>query len=144
MKAKIAWKRDVCFSAESGSGHNLTMDGPPNSGGKNQGPRPMEMILMGMGGCAAYDVVHILGRGRVPVSDCVAQLEAERSPDVPSVFTKIRLHFVVSGPALPDNKVSRAVKLSAEKYCSASIMLQRGGVEVEHSYEVVDTTARDA
>jgi len=120
------------------------MDGPPDSGGNNAGPRPMEMILMGVGGCASYDVIHILKRGRVDVSDCVCTLEAERADDVPSVFTRIRMHFVVSGPALPENKVARAVQLSAEKYCSASIMLTRGGVEIEHTHEVVDTSQKES
>ncbi len=104
----------------------------------------MEMVLLGVGGCAAYDVVHILKRGRVEVSDCVARLEAERAPEPPRVFTRIKMHFVVSGPGLSDKKVARAVQLSAEKYCSASIMLSRGGVAIEHSYEAVNTEVNDA
>ena len=99
----------------------------------------MELMLIGLGGCSAYDVVHILKRGRVNVTDCVAELEAERAPDPPRVFTRIKMHFTVSGPSLSEKKVARAVKLSAEKYCSASIMLSRGGVNIEHSFEVVDT-----
>jgi len=144
VKANLSWQGDVCFEAASGSGHTITLDGPPDSGGKNQGARPMEMILIGLGGCASYDVVHILKRGRVDVTDCKAQLEAERADDVPSVFTKVRIHFVVSGPNLPENKVARAVQLSAEKYCSASIMLSRGGVEIEHSYEVLNTAEKES
>lgn len=101
----------------------------------------MEMVLLGVGGCAAYDVVHILKRGRVEVTDCVASLEAERAPEPPRVFTRIKMHFVVSGPGLSERKVARAVELSAEKYCSASIMLKNGGVVIEHSFEVVDTQA---
>ena len=104
----------------------------------------MEMVLIGVGGCASYDVVHILKKGRVEVTDCRAELQAERSDGVPSVFTRIKMHFVVSGPNLPENKVARAGHLSAEKYCSASIMLSRGGVEIEHSYEVVNTAEKDA
>ena len=120
------------------------MDGPPDAGGNNAGARPMEMVLLGVGGCAAYDVVHILGRGRVDVTDCVAVLEAERAPEPPRVFTRIKMHFVVSGPGLSDKKVARAVALSAEKYCSASIMLSRAGVAIEHTHEVVDTSASAA
>ncbi len=142
MKARVEWRGEVCFGAESESGHTLTMDGPADSGGENRGPRPMEMVLLGVGGCASYDVVHILRRGRVEVTSCVAELEAERAPEPPRVFTRIKMHFVVSGPGLSDKKVARAVKLSAEKYCSASIMLARGGVIIEHSYEAIDTEQR--
>jgi putative redox protein len=129
----------VCFEALTGSGHTLTLDGPADAGGKDAGARPMEMMLLGVGGCASYDVVHILERGRVEVTDCVATLEAERAPEPPRVFTRIKMHFVVSGPGLSESKVARAVKLSAEKYCSASIMLSRAGVVIEHSFEVVDS-----
>ena len=129
----------MCFEALTGSGHTLTLDGPADAGGKDAGARPMEMMLLGVGGCASYDVVHILKRGRVEVTDCVATLEAERAPEPPRVFTRIKMHFVVSGPGLSESKVARAVKLSAEKYCSASIMLSRAGVVIEHSFEVVDS-----
>jgi len=112
------------------------MDGPPDHGGKNQGARPMEMMLIGMGGCSSFDVVHILKKSRQDVTDCVAEIEAERADAVPSVFTKIHLHFVVTGNNLKESMVSNAVKLSAEKYCSASIMLSKGGVEVTHSHEI--------
>ena len=139
MEATIEWKGAVQFQAQSGSGHTITMDGPPGSGGTNAGPRPMEMILMGTAGCAAYDVVHILKKGREPVAGCVAHVHGERADETPAVFTKIRLHFVVSGSGLKENKVARAVKLSAEKYCSASIMLGKAGVQIEHSFEVVDS-----
>jgi putative redox protein len=139
VHARVSWKGEVCFEAVSGSGHTLTLDGPPDAGGKNAGARPMELVLLGVGGCAAYDVVHILKRGRVEVSDCVATLEAERAPEPPRVFTRIQMHFVVTGPNLSDKKVARAVELSAEKYCSASIMLSRGGVVIEHSYEIVNS-----
>jgi putative redox protein len=139
VKAEITWKQAVQFEAVSGSGHTLTIDGPPDSGGTNAGPRPMELVLMGTATCAAYDVVHILERMKVPVEGCVAKVEAERAEEPPKVFTRITMHFVVSGKDLRENKVARAVRLSAEKYCSASIMLSRGGVEIEHSYEIVET-----
>jgi len=136
MKTKITWGGDAKFTAESETGHTVVMDGPPDHGGKNQGARPMEMMLIGMGGCSSFDVVHILKKSRQDVTDCVAEIEAERADAVPSVFTKIHLHFVVTGNNLKESMVSNAVKLSAEKYCSASIMLSKGGVEVTHSHEV--------
>ncbi len=136
MKATIKWAGDVKFEAESGSGHTVIIDGPPDHGGKNQGVRPMELMLLGVGGCASFDVVHILKKSRQDVTDCVAQVEAERVDDVPAVFSKIHLHFVVKGNNLKEAHVKRAVELSAEKYCSASIMLSKGGVEISHSYEI--------
>ena len=136
MKASINWAGEVKFEATSGSGHTVVMDGPPDHGGTNQGVRPMEMLLMGVGGCASFDVVHILKKSRQDVTGCVAELEADRVDDVPAVFSKIHLHFVVSGNKLKDTLVKRAVALSAEKYCSASIMLSKGGVEISHSYEI--------
>ena len=123
--------------AESESGHCVVMDGPPDHGGRNLGPRPMELLLMGMGGCASFDVVSILKKSRQAVTSCVTQLEAERADEIPAVFTSIHLHFVVSGKDLKDTQVKRAVDLSAEKYCSASIMLSRSGAKVSHSYEIV-------
>lgn len=141
MKAEIEWKGDVQFEATSGSGHAITLDGPPDSGGQNAGARPMELMLMGLGGCAAYDVVHILRRSREDVQTCVAQLSADRAEEPPRVFTNIRMHFVVSGNGLNLKKVERAVHLSAEKYCSASIMLGRAGVNIEHTFEVVEPSA---
>jgi len=136
MKTKITWGGDAKFIAESETGHTVVMDGPPDHGGKNQGARPMEMMLIGMGGCSSFDVIHILKKSRQDVTDCVAEIEAERADAVPSVFTKIHLHFLVSGNKLKESMVSNAVKLSAEKYCSASIMLGKGGVEITHSYEI--------
>lgn len=137
MRADITWKGDVRFEATSGSGHTITMDGPPDSGGTNAGARPMELVLMGVAGCASYDVVHILKRQREDVLSCSASVEAERAEDPPRVFTRIKMHFVVSGNDLIETKVARAVALSAEKYCSASIMLGRGGVIIEHSHELL-------
>ncbi|EPC02278.1 peroxiredoxin [Litchfieldella anticariensis FP35 = DSM 16096] len=138
MKASIKWTDGRQFVAESGSGHSVVIDGPPEHGGRNTGPRPMEMMLMGMGACTAFDVLQILEKSRAPISDCVASLEAERADETPSVFTKIHVHFTVSGKGLKEAQVKRAVELSAEKYCSASIMLARGGVEVSHSYTIVE------
>ena len=136
MKARIKWVEDVVFLGESGSGHTVVMDGPEDHGGRNIGCRPMETLLIGMGGCATFDVIHILKKSRQQVLDCVAEIEAERSDDIPSVFTRIHLKFIVSGQQLKEKQVARAVSLSAEKYCSASIMLSNGGVEITHSYEV--------
>jgi len=138
MKARIKWVQDAMFLGESGSGHSVVMDGPEDHGGRNLGVRPMEMLLMGLGGCTSFDVMSILKKSRQDVVDCVAQLEAERADEVPSVFTKIHVHFVVKGYNLKEAQVKRAVSLSAEKYCSASIMLEKGGVEITHDYEIVE------
>lgn len=140
MKATIDWTGDAGFKATSGSGHTVQLDGPPDHGGKNQGPRPMEMVLMGLGACSSFDVMSILQKSRQDVTDCHAELEAERADAVPSVFTKIHLHFVVTGNNLKENLVKRAVSLSAEKYCSASIMLEKAGVEITHSHEIRDAS----
>jgi putative redox protein len=137
MKAKISWNGEARFEAEAESHHTVLMDGPPEHGGKNSGPRPMEMMLMGIGGCAAFDVVHILKKAHQSIISCDAQVEAVRSEEVPAVFTKIHLHFTVSGNNIKENIVCNAVKLSAEKYCSASIMLSKGGVEITHSFELI-------
>ncbi|MFC0268699.1 OsmC family protein [Kushneria aurantia] len=138
MQATIKWTDGRQFVAESGSGHATIIDGNPDNGGRNTGPRPMEMLLMGMGGCSAYDVLNILDKSRARVTDCVARLEADRADATPAVFTRIHLHFVVTGVALKEAQVKRAVELSAEKYCSASIMLAAGGVEITHSWEIVE------
>lgn len=136
MKARIKWVEDMCFVAESGSGHAIVMDGPPELGGRNLGVRPMELLLMGVGGCSSIDVVMILKKARQPVVDCVCELQAERATTEPKVFTAIHLHFIVTGSGLNPAQVERAVKLSAEKYCSASIMLAKGGVAVSHDFEI--------
>lgn len=136
MKARIKWVEDAMFLGESGSGHTVVMDGPPDSGGRNLGPRPMEMLLIGMGGCTAFDVVHILKKARQPVAGCEVSLEAERADEVPKVFTRIHVHFIVSGSGLAEAQVRRAVALSAEKYCSASIMLGKTA-EITHDFEIV-------
>ncbi len=135
MKARIKWVQDATFVGESGSGHAVVMDGPPEHGGRNLGVRPMEMLLLGLGGCTAFDVVHILKKLREPVTDCVVELSAERAEEEPKVFTRIHVHFVVTGRGLADKKVARAVTLSAEKYCSASIMLGKTA-DISHDYEI--------
>ena len=137
MQATVKWVDNALFVAESGSGHTVTMDGPPDHGGRNLAARPMEMILMGLGGCATFDVVSILQKSRQDVSDCKVELSAERAKGVPSPFTKIHLHFVVSGKDLKEKQVERAVNLSATKYCSASIMLEQAGVKLTHDFEIV-------
>jgi len=136
MQASVKWVGEAMFLGESGSGHTVVMDGPQEHGGRNVGIRPMEMLLIGMGGCASFDVVDILKKSRQPVSGCHTQVQAERADEVPAVFTKINLHFIVEGDGLKEKQVQRAVSLSAEKYCSASIMMEKAGVEVSHSYEI--------
>tara|TARA_B110000238_G_C16073163_1_gene415859 strand:- start:530 stop:949 length:420 start_codon:yes stop_codon:yes gene_type:complete len=139
MNATIKWVDGVMFLGESGSGHSIVMDGAPDQGGRNMGSRPMEMVLMGLGGCASFDVMTILKKGRQQVSECKTELKAERVDAVPAVFSKIHLHFIVSGSNLKEAQVKRAVELSAEKYCSASIMLGAAGVEMTHSFVVEST-----
>lgn len=136
MKARVKWVEQATFLGESASGHAVVMDGPPESGGRDLGIRPMEMVLLGMGGCTAFDVVMILKKARQPVTDCVVEMEAERATSEPRVFTRIHVHFVVTGSGLSDKQVARAVELSAEKYCSASIMLGKA-VDISHGYEIV-------
>jgi len=135
MKARIKWVEGVCFVGESGSGHAIVMDGAPEGGGRNLGPRPMETLLIGTGGCTAYDVVHILKKARAAVTDCVLEIASERAAEDPKVFTKIHFHFIVSGKGLKPQQVERAIHLSAEKYCSASIMLSKTAT-VTHDYEI--------
>jgi putative redox protein len=135
MKARIKWIEGVSFAGQSESGHTVVMDGPPDAGGRNMGVRPMELLLLGMGGCTAFDVVHILRKSRQPISDCVAEIDAARADTDPKVFTKIHVHFIVSGKGLDPKRVDQAVKLSAEKYCSASIMLGKVA-EVTHDFEI--------
>lgn len=136
MQARIKWVQDVTFIGESGSGHAVVMDGAPEVGGRNLGPRPMEMLLLGLGGCSAFDVVLILKRGRQPVSDCVVEISAERADTDPKVFTHIKMHYIVTGRQLDPGKVERAVQLSAEKYCSASAIMDKTA-KIETSIEIV-------
>lgn len=135
MKARIKLIEGVCFAGETGSGHAVVMDGPPDSGGRNLGPRPMEMLLLGLGACTSFDVVHILRKGRQDISDCVAEVEAQRAEADPKVFTRIHVHFVVTGKNLDSKRVDQAIRLSAEKYCSASIMLGKTA-QITHDFEV--------
>ncbi|MCX7088782.1 MAG: OsmC family protein [Methylococcales bacterium] len=137
MEAKVRWVEGRMFVGESGSGHAVVMDGPTDHGGRNLGIRPMEMLLLGVGGCSSFDVIDILQKGRHDVRDCVAELTAERVDAIPSVFKSIHLHFVVSGHNLKHDVVERAIKLSAEKYCSASIMLGKV-VEITHDFKIIE------
>lgn len=138
MKATVKWVDGAMFIGESGSGHSVVMDGPEDHGGRNMGVRPMEMLVLGMGGCATFDVISILEKSRQKIEGCKVEVEAERADAVPAVFTKIHLKFIVSGRKLKESHVKRAVSLSAEKYCSASIMMEAAGVEVGHSYEIIE------
>ncbi|MBZ6075182.1 OsmC family protein [Microvirga puerhi] len=143
MKARVKLIDGMTFVGESGSGHAVVMDGAPEYGGRNLGIRPMEMLLIGLGGCTAFDVVQILRRGRESVTDCVVEVEAERAETDPKVFTKIHLVYRVTGKNLAPAKVERAIALSKEKYCSASIML--GAVaEITHEWTAVDALTEDA
>ncbi len=136
MKARVKWLDHMSFVGESGSGHSVVMDGAPEAGGRNLGVRPMEMLLLGLGGCSSFDVVMILKKSRQKINDCEVLLEAERAAEDPKVFTRIHLHFIVKGHNLAPEKVGRAVKLSAEKYCSASMMLGKTA-EITHDFEVI-------
>ncbi|WP_020395034.1 OsmC family protein [Thiolinea disciformis] len=137
MKARVKWLDHMSFVGESGSGHSVVMDGAPEAGGRNLGIRPMEMLLIGLGGCASFDVVMILQKSRQAISDCEVSIEAERAAEDPKVFTKIHLHFIVKGKGLADSKVERAIKLSADKYCSASMMLGKTA-EITHDFVVIN------
>lgn len=139
MKARVKWLEGAAFVGESQSGHAFVLDGPPESGGRNLGPRPMETVLIGLGACTASDVVAILRKARQPVTDCVIELEAERAANPPRVFTQIHVHYVVTGRALTESRVRRAVELSAQKYCSVTLMLQPT-VTMTHDYEVREAT----
>ena len=139
MECTVRWTglSGMTFLAETGSGHVVAMDGAPDGGGRNLAPRPMEMVLLGTGGCTAYDVVLILKKSAQNISNCEVKLTAERAETDPKVFTKVHFHFVVTGRSLKQNVVERAIKLSHDKYCSASIMLEKTA-EITHSYEIVD------
>lgn len=141
MQGTVKWLDGAMFIGESGSGHTVVMDGPEDLGGRNQSLRPMEMLLLGTGGCAIYDVISMLKKSRQQVTDCRVELQAERADAVPAVFETMNLHFVVTGFGLKEAQVRRAVELSAEKYCSASIMLAKAGVKVSHSYAIEEAEA---
>lgn len=137
MECTVRWSDGMSFIAETGSGHLVAMDGAPEAGGRNLAPRPMELVLAGTGGCSAFDVVLILKRGRQNISGCQVALNGERSENDPKVFTRIHMHFVLTGKNLKAEAVERAIKLSAEKYCSASIMLAKTAV-ITHDWEIVE------
>ena len=137
MKARIKWVEDVMFVGESDSGHAVVMDGAPAAGGRDLGVRPMEMVLMGLGGCAAFDVVTILKKGRESVAGCVCELDADRAETDPQVFTRIHMHFRIAGQGLSTDKVERAINLSTETYCSASAMLAKTA-EITHDFKLVE------
>lgn len=136
MKGRVKWVQDVMFVAESGSGHAVVIDGAPESGGRNMGMRPMELVALGVGSCSSFDVVTILKKARQNISGCEAEISAERVDGTPAVFESIHLHFIVSGQGLSERQVERAVSLSADKYCSASIMLKEAGVKITHDFEI--------
>ena len=136
MKARIKWVQEAMFIGESDSGHAVVLDGPADGGGRNLGIRPMEMVLIGMGGCTAYDVVHILKKSRQDIAACSVEIEAQRAESVPKVFTHIHIHFIVRGVGLTATAVKRAVDLSAEKYCSAAIMLGKTA-RITHDFEII-------
>jgi putative redox protein len=137
MKTQVRWTGGVSFAGETETGHQVSMDGSPEFGGQNKGPRPMELLLVGMGGCTAFDVVLILKKGRQDITDCVAEIEAERAATDPKVFTKIHVHFKVTGRKLDPKRVENAINLSAEKYCSASIMLAKTAT-ITHDFEIIE------
>lgn len=138
MKARIKWVEGRTFVGESGTGHKIVLGTAAEPGGPTPGPSPMELVLIGTGGCSAYDVVHILEKGREKVEDCVVEMEAERAETEPKVFTRIHMHYIVKGRNLAANKVERAVQLSVEKYCSASAMIAKTAT-ITHDFEVVET-----
>lgn len=135
MRTRVKWVQDVMFLGESGSGHSVVMDGAPDAGGRNLGFRPMEMMLMGLAGCSAFDVVMILKRGRENITDCVVDVDGDRADTDPKVFTNVRMHYIVTGRNLDPKKVERAVKLSEEKYCSASAMFGKTAT-LTHTIEI--------
>jgi len=137
MNVKVKWIDGMMMVGESGSGHAVVMDGPPDAGGNNMGIRPMEMLLIGMAGCTTVDVVSTLKKMREKIDDCFAEINAERADDHPKVFTNIHIHFVVKGVDLKPAKVEKAISLSADKYCSASIMMAKTA-HVTHDFEIVE------
>jgi putative redox protein len=136
METRVKWLDNMSFVGESASGHSVVMDGPPEAGGRNLGARPMEMLLLGVGGCSSFDVVSMLKKSRQDITNCEVKISAERADTEPKVFTKIHLHFIIEGNNLSEKKVARAIGLSADKYCSASIMMSKTA-EVTHDFEMV-------
>ncbi len=140
MQVSVNWIAEAAFAGESGSGHRMIIDGPAEGGGRNLGARPMELLLLGMAACAAYDVVYILKKSRQEISRCEVQLNSQRAAEPPQVFTSIHAHFILSGAKLGEAQVQRAISLSAEKYCSASIMLGKTA-NITHDYEIIAASA---
>ena len=139
MNARIKWVQDVMFVAESGTGHALVLDGAPAGGGRNMGMRPMELMVLSVGRCSSYDVVTILKKARQEITSCEAEVTAERVDATPAIFESIHVHFKLAGRNLSEKQVARAIELSAEKYCSASIMMKNAGVKVTHDFEIIQT-----
>ncbi len=137
MKARVKWVEDVMFLGESGTGHTVVMDGPEEAGGHGTGMRPMELLLLGMGGCTAFDVVEILKKSRQDIRDCVVEVDGERSEEVPKVYTNIHVHYKITGKEVKPNFVQRAINMSIEKYCSATLMLAKTAT-ITHDYEIID------
>lgn len=140
MKSKVKWLDNMTFVGESASGHAVVMDGPPEFGGQNLGVRPMEMLILGLGGCSAFDVMLILNKSRQQVEHCEVELDYDRASESPKVFTRIHLHFIVTGRQIDPSRVEKAIQLSAEKYCSASIMLGQMA-DITHDFEVIESCA---
>ena len=132
----------MSFVGEAQSGHSVVMDGSPEHGGRNLGARPMEMILLGLGGCTSFDIVNILQKSRVAIDDCIVEINAQRADDIPAVFTKIHVHYIVKGAALQDKHVKRAVELTMEKYCSVAMML-KDSVELSYDYKITDSSIKE-
>ena len=137
METNLRWAGGAAFIGQSTGGHTVVIDGPPEGGGKNLGPRPMEMLLLGMGACSSYDVVSILKKSRQRITDCEVRITSSRADDHPRIFTKIHIHFMLTGKGLQERQVARAIRLSAEKYCSASIMLG-AMADITHDFEIRD------
>jgi putative redox protein len=137
METQLKWAGNAAFIGRASSGHTIVMDGPAEGGGRNLGPRPMEMLILGMGACSTYDVVSILKKSRQEITDCEIKITSQRADSDPKVFTDIQLHFIVSGKDLKEKQVERAIKLSAEKYCSASIMLGKTA-NITHDFEIIN------
>ncbi len=137
METQLKWAGNAAFIGTASSGHTVVMDGPAEGGGRNLGPRPMEMLILGMGACSTYDVVSILKKSRQEITDCEIKITSQRADSDPKVFTDIQLHFIVSGKDLKEKQVERAIKLSAEKYCSASIMMGKTA-NITHDFEIIN------
>ena len=137
MKARIKWVEDLQFLGESETGHTIVMDVPEELGGHGTGMRPMELLLLGMGGCTSFDMIQMLKKGRQDIRDCVVEIDSERSDEIPKVFTKIHVRYTITGKNIKEAQVKRAVELSTEKYCSASLMLAKTA-EITHEYEIIN------